>query len=159
MADLSIIPCGRKKIWDKHPELGAVPAKDAYIGTLHRRSRQYADMFTDQWVILSAKHGFLFADDVVDGPYDVTFNQKSDQIITFDQLIRQAEEKQLNQFDRLVVLTGKKYQPVINGTFTSDIPRTFPLLQYGGIGYILQALKQAVETNTPIHSSQQEPVQ
>ncbi|SFB39554.1 hypothetical protein SAMN04488072_1275 [Lentibacillus halodurans] len=151
MRELSIIPCGRKKIWDKYPELGAVPAKDAYIGTLHQRSRQYAELFTDKWVILSAKHGFLFADDIVDGQYDVTFNQKSDEIITFDTLIRQVKEKQLDQFDNLVVLTGKKYKPIINGTFTSDIDRTFPLLQYRGIGYILQALKQAVETKTPIH--------
>ncbi|QKY68866.1 DUF6884 domain-containing protein [Lentibacillus sp. CBA3610] len=152
MRELSIVPCGRKKIWDNYPELGAVPAKDAYTGTLHQRSRQYAEMFTDQWVILSAKHGFLFADDVVDGPYDVTFNQKSDEIITFDKLIRQVNDKQLDQFDRLVVLTGKKYKPVINGTFNGDIPRAFPLLQFGGIGYILQALKHAVETKTPIHS-------
>lgn len=151
MAELSIIPCGRKKIWDKQPELGAVPAKDAYIGTLHQRTRQYAEMFTDQWVILSAKHGFLFADDSVDGQYDVTFGQKSDEIISFDKLIKQAKDKQLDQFDQLVVLAGKKYKPIIDRTFTKDIPRVFPLLQYGGIGYILQALKQSVETNTPIH--------
>ncbi|MFD1361552.1 DUF6884 domain-containing protein [Lentibacillus salinarum] len=156
MVELSILPCGRKKIWDKYPDMGAVPAKDAYIGTLHQRSRQYAELFTDQWVILSAKHGFLFADDVVDGPYDVTFNQERDEIITNAQLTRQIKEKQLDQFDRLVVLTGKKYKPIINKTFTDDIPRTFPLLQYGGIGYILQALKQAVETQVPIHK--QEPI-
>ncbi|HLR62320.1 MAG TPA: hypothetical protein VK097_07750 [Lentibacillus sp.] len=151
MAELSIIPCGRKKIWDNQPELGAVCAEDAYIGTLHRRSRQYAEMFTNQWVILSAKHGFLFADDIVDGQYDVTFGQKSDEIITFDRLTRQVKDKQLDQFERLVVLTGKKYKPVINGAFASDIPRVYPLVQYDGIGYILQALKQSVETNTPIH--------
>ncbi|TFJ94455.1 DUF6884 domain-containing protein [Lentibacillus salicampi] len=151
MKDLSIIPCGRKKIWDKQPELGAVPAKNAYIGTLHKRCRQYAEMFTDQWVILSAKHGFLFADDMVDGQYDVTFGQKSNEIITFDQLIGQMKRKQLDQFDRLVVLTGKKYRPIINGTFSEDMPSIFPLLEYRGIGFILQALKQSAETQTPIH--------
>ncbi|GGK04804.1 hypothetical protein GCM10007063_28920 [Lentibacillus kapialis] len=151
MLDLSIIPCGRKKIWDTHPEWGAVSAKNAYIGTLHRRTRQYAELFTDQWVILSAKHGFLFAEDMVDGPYDVTFGQKSDEIIPFDQLISQIKDKQLDQFERLVILTGKKYKPVINTAFADDMPRVYPLLQFGGIGYILQSLKQSVETNTPIH--------
>lgn len=150
MRVLSIIPCGRKKIWDKYPDFGAVPAKDAYIGTLHQRSRQYAEMFTDQWVVLSAKHGFLFADDVVDGQYDVTFNQKNDEIVTIDSLTKQVKDKQLDQFDCLVVLTGKKYKPVINEVFTEDISISFPLLRYGGIGYILQALKQAVETKTPL---------
>ncbi|GAB4072216.1 hypothetical protein GCM10028778_01830 [Barrientosiimonas marina] len=151
MKELSIIPCGRKKIWDNHPEMGAVPAKNAYTGTLHKRTRQYAEMFTDQWVILSAKHGFLFADDIVDGPYDVTFNQNSDEIVSYAQLICQADEKQLKQFDRLVVLTGQKYKPVINGTFPDGMPRVFPLANYGGIGYILQALKRAVEAHTPVH--------
>ncbi|ALX47291.1 DUF6884 domain-containing protein [Lentibacillus amyloliquefaciens] len=151
MKELSIIPCGRKKIWDKQPELGPVAAKDAYIGTLHQRTREYAQLFTNQWVILSAKHGFLFAEDEVDGQYDVTFNRKNDEIITFDKLIRQMKNKQLDQFDKLVVLTGKKYKPIINGTFPDDMPKTYPLLQFGGIGYILQALKQSTEANQPIH--------
>lgn len=151
MRQLSIIPCGRKKIWDKNEQLGAVPAGDAYIGTLHKLCRNYAEKFTDQWVILSAKHGFLFADDIVDGQYDVTFNQKSDEIISFDKLREQVQEKQLDQFDLLVVLTGKKYKPVIDGCFKENMPRYFPLLQCGGIGYMLQTLKEAVKKNTPLH--------
>ncbi|MBP1948681.1 DUF6884 domain-containing protein [Virgibacillus litoralis] len=151
MSQLSIIPCGRKKIWDKNPSIGAVPAKEAYIGTLHKLCRNYAAQFTDKWVILSAKHGFLFADDIVDGQYDVTFNQKSDQIITFDRLREQVRDKKLDMFDQLIVLTGKKYKPVINGCFDDDLSRTFPLAQYKGIGYILQALKISLEKDTPIH--------
>lgn len=150
MKQISIIPCGRKKIWDKQPEMGAVPASVAYIGTLHHYCRNYAEKFTNQWVILSAKHGFLLPDDIVDGNYDVTFGQKSDAIITFDRLNEQIHQKQLDQFDMLIALTGKKYKRVIDGCF-NDMPRTFPLMQYGGIGYIIQALKHSVENNTPIH--------
>ncbi|WP_164669246.1 DUF6884 domain-containing protein [Virgibacillus doumboii] len=151
MKQLSIIPCGRKKIWDKHPDIGEVPAKDAYIGTLHNYCQSYAEKFTDQWVILSAKHGFLLSDDIVDGNYDVAFGQKSDEIITFDRLKEQIHQKQLDQFDKLVILTGNKYKRVIDGCFDDSMPRTFPLLQYGGIGYIIQALKQSVENNRPLH--------
>ncbi|TRM12208.1 hypothetical protein FH966_11245 [Lentibacillus cibarius] len=151
MKDLSIIPCGRKKIWDNHPEYGAVPAKDAYIGTLHNRCQQYAEYFTDGWVVLSAKHGFLFPDELVDGPYDVTFGQKNADIITIDKLQEQVMAKRLDQFDRLIVLTGKKYNPIIKDVFHSHVPQLFPLQAYTGIGYMLQALKQSVETATPIH--------
>ncbi|WP_077325689.1 DUF6884 domain-containing protein [Virgibacillus siamensis] len=150
MKQLSIIPCGRKKIWDRNENAGAVPAKEAYIGTLHHLCRNYAETFTDGWVVLSAKHGFLFPEDIVPGQYNVTFNQKSDEIITYDKLRSQVLEKGLDQFDMLVVLTGKKYKPVINGAFNDNQQRIYPLLQYSGIGYMQQALKQAVQKNEPI---------
>ncbi|WP_106497831.1 DUF6884 domain-containing protein [Lentibacillus sp. Marseille-P4043] len=152
MKQLSIIPCGIKKVWDKHPELGAVTASEAYIGTFHNLCRQYAEVFTDNWVILSAKHGFLFADDIVDGPYDVTFNQKSDEIISMEHLREQVKEQQLDQYDKLIVLTGKKYKKVVYESFGNSVPASFPLLQCKGIGYMQQLLKKAVEEGKPIHS-------
>ncbi|GAA0613955.1 hypothetical protein GCM10009001_33990 [Virgibacillus siamensis] len=151
MKQLSVIPCGRKKIWDRYENTGAVTAREAYIGTLHHLCRNYAEAFTDAWVVLSAKHGFLFPEDIVPGQYNVTFNQKSDEIITGDNLRAQVRKKQLDQFDMLVVLTGKKYKPVINSVFDSDHRRIYPLLQYSGIGYMQQALKKAVQENEPIH--------
>ncbi|MFC4556892.1 DUF6884 domain-containing protein [Virgibacillus kekensis] len=151
MRELSIIPCGRKKIWDKYPDLGPVPAGNAYTGTLHTLCRKYAEKYTDDWVILSAKHGFLSEDDLVEGQYDVTFGQKSNEIISFAKLREQIKEKGLDQYDNLVVLTGKKYKPVINGTFIDDLPRTYPLTRYKGIGYILQALNQSIKSGEPIH--------
>lgn len=151
MKQLSVIPCGIKKIWDKQPKLGAVPASEAYIGTFHTLCRNYAKTFTDSWIILSAKHGFLFADDIVDGPYDVTFNQKSDEIISMERLCEQVREKQLDQFDELIVLTGKKYKKVIKESFGEFFPASFPLLQCRGIGYMQQLLKRAIEEGKPIH--------
>ncbi|WP_188454637.1 DUF6884 domain-containing protein [Virgibacillus oceani] len=150
MKQLSVIPCGIKKIWDKQPELGPVPAGEAYIGTFHRLCQNYAEMFTDQWVVLSAKHGFLFKEDIVDRNYDVTFNQKNKEIISYDHLREQVKEKGLAQFDELIVLTGKKYKIVINESFDDSMPRSFPLLQCKGIGYMQQLLKKAVEEGKPL---------
>lgn len=151
MKQLSIIPCGIKKVWDKHPELGAVTAKEAYVGTFHTLCRRYAEIFTNNWVVLSAKHGFLFPDDIVDGPYDVTFNQKSDEIISTQRLQAQVKMKKLDQYDELIVLTGKKYKKVIEASFGASFPATFPLLQYKGIGYMQQGLKRAIQEGIPIH--------
>lgn len=151
MRQLSIIPCGKKKIWDKKPEQGATKAKHTYIGTFHTLCRNYATEFTDQWVVLSAKHGFLLPDDVVDQNYDVTFNQKSNEIITLERLQQQVRAKQLDQYDELVILTGKKYKKVIEGSFDGGLPKKFPLEAYRGMGYMQQALKSAVEKNSSIH--------
>ncbi|MFD1732154.1 DUF6884 domain-containing protein [Deinococcus malanensis] len=56
---LVIVPCGASKIWAKQPDAGAVQAQDAYTGPPFVLHRQYAERFGDQWVILSAKYGFL----------------------------------------------------------------------------------------------------
>ncbi|WP_138415180.1 DUF6884 domain-containing protein [Aquibacillus sediminis] len=151
MKQLCIIPCGTKKIWDKYGDVGPTPAKEAYIGTFHNLCEQYATRFCDEWVILSAKHGFLLPSDMVEENYDVTFNTKSDQIISMEQLQKQVDQKKLNQYDTVVVLTGKKYVPIVKGSFEIEKNIQFPLLRYSGIGYMQQALKRAVTTQQPLH--------
>ncbi|MFD1039073.1 DUF6884 domain-containing protein [Virgibacillus byunsanensis] len=151
MKQLSIIPCGRKKIWDVDVHMGAVPTKKAYVGTFHKLCRNYAEKFTDQWVVLSAKHGFLLPEDIVNQNYDVTFNHKSSEIISYNALQEQVTNKGLDQFDELIVLTGKKYKKVIYGSFNNSVSCSFPLLNCSGIGYMQQVLKNAVQENKPIH--------
>ncbi|MDC3416573.1 DUF6884 domain-containing protein [Aquibacillus salsiterrae] len=148
--DLCIIPCGRKKIWDKYEDNGPVQAKDAYIGTLHQLSQHYAVDFCDEWVILSAKYGFLLPDDCVEGNYDLSFGNKQDGVIAIDQLVSQVESKQLNRFARVIALTGKKYRPIIEACFPVEKVR-YPLANLRGIGYIQQELKSAITKGEPFH--------
>lgn len=150
MRQLSIIPCGKKKIWDMEPKRGATQARYTYIGTFHTLCRSYVRQFTDQWVVLSAKHGYLLPEDFVDENYDVTFNQKSDEIITFERLQQQVRMKQLDQYDELVILTGKKYKKVIEASFPDKIAKKYPLAGYTGMGYMQQALKNAILNKSPI---------
>lgn len=145
MKRLSVIPCGKKKIWDVDKSHPPAPAKTVYLSSFHTLCRQYAEQFTEQWVVLSGKHGFLFPDDLVDGQYDVTFGQKSEGVISVDQLKQQVYEKKLDQYDELVILTGKKYLPYIDGAFDQTIKKSFPLAHYKGIGYIQQAIKEALQ--------------
>lgn len=65
MRRLCIIPCGKKKIWDKYPDYGPMEAKDVYISPFGKACQAYATMFFENWVILSAKHGFLRPNDIV----------------------------------------------------------------------------------------------
>ncbi len=73
MRTLVVVPCGAKKIWSEQPSLGAVRAAEAYVGVPFRVNRAYAEVVGDAWVILSAKYGFLAPDELLDGPYEVTF--------------------------------------------------------------------------------------
>lgn len=70
MKSLCIVPCGNKKIWDKYPDAGETRAKDVYIGSFIRKCQEYAlKFYPESWCILSAKYGFIFPEEVIEGPY------------------------------------------------------------------------------------------
>lgn len=106
---IAIIPCGKSKIWDKQPGACAVPAESAYTGALFRLSRDYALKYCDSWFILSAKYGIIRPEFVIPGPYEVTFNRPSPEVVTIDILRRQAIELGITGSPRIVVLGGKAY--------------------------------------------------
>lgn len=151
MSVLAIIPCGKRKLWDKYSDAGEVEVSSAYIGVLHRLCQQYAKQFCDQWVILSGLHGFKLPHDYIPCNYDVTFGmkEKQDQIISISDLKEQVKQKELDQFDRIIGLTGKKHMPYIDQSFPSKV--VYPLMGTKGIGEIQQKLKQAILENRPLH--------
>ena len=144
---LCIVTRSRKKIWDKDPNAGPVKARDAYIGPLARKAVEYAERFCkDGYVILSAKHGFLSPDDIVPGNYNTSFTNPKTNPISIEELKRQAEEKGLTRYDEIVVLAGKAYLKVVEEVFRGKRIRA-PLKGLRGIGYMLKALKKAIEEN------------
>lgn len=145
MKRLCIIPCGAKKIWDVDPGIGPSAAKDVYLSPFHRACRAYAQTFFADWVILSAKHGFLKPEDIIPENYDVTFGMRHPEIMPDDELKAQGERKNLMDYDEIVMLGGKKYRPVLRNVFGGGQQITYPLAEYRGIGYMLQALKRAVD--------------
>ncbi|TVP84348.1 MAG: hypothetical protein EA344_07390 [Alkalicoccus sp.] len=149
MNSLCIVPCGRKKIWDEHPELKEVPAGNAYTGTLHRKSRTYADVFCSDVRILSAKHGFLALTDKVGENYDLSFHSSRKSIISVRELRLQVIRQNLLQYDRITVLTGKKYRSFLEKVFPG-VTVNYPLIHCRGIGYILRDLQSAVDTLAPL---------
>lgn len=138
-------PLRQEKIWDVQPDAGPVRAEDAYLSPFHQACERYAKTFFDEWVILSAKHGFLRPDDLVSGNYDVTFGTGHPEIMTADELRRQFHEKGFSDIEELVMLGGKKYRSVLNAVIGEHQHISWPLSSYKGIGYMLQALNRAVE--------------
>ncbi|HNS79734.1 MAG TPA: hypothetical protein PKM17_13890, partial [Syntrophorhabdus sp.] len=52
METLCIVPCGKRKIWDKNPNAGFVKAKDVYIGHFSIKCKEYAEKFyANSWCI------------------------------------------------------------------------------------------------------------
>ncbi len=146
MKTLCIAPCGKKKIWDKNPCAGPTEAKYVYIGPYAQKCIIYAEKFyPSSWCILSAKHGFLFPDDIVPGPYDEIFNNES---ISVDELSKQAREKGLIKYEKIIVLAGKAYSERVKKVFDGkDIDE--PLKGFR-IGEKISKLQKAIERGVPL---------
>lgn len=114
---LVIVPCGKAKIWARHPRAGPVVAADAYVGAPFSVNRRYAERMGGDWVILSAKYGFLRPVDVVPAPYETTFKLRSTSPIGPAVLREQVEQMGLGRYDEVIGLGGKEYRAAIEAAF------------------------------------------
>ncbi len=150
MKVLCIVPCGNKKIWDKKPEAGPQQARDVYIGPFASKCREYAEKFyPSSWVIISAKYGFLFPNDIVPGPYNVSFIDKSSNPITIEELKSQAQEKGLYDYDKIIILGGKNYVQIVKNVFKNKDIHS-PLSTCKGIGFMMGKLNDAIKRGKPL---------
>lgn len=142
---LVIVPCGSSKVWSKNPTAGPTIARDAYVGSPFKVNREYAESIGDQWLILSAKYGFIDPDFVLPGPYEVTFKKKSSGPIDLETLSQQVKDRRLATFDEVVGLGGKEYRHAIETAFEgTDVELQFPFAGLP-IGKAMQAAKRAAE--------------
>lgn len=141
---LCVVPCGSLKIWDKNPDAGAVRARDAYIGVFAKTCIEYAEKFySGSYVILSAKYGFLFPDEIIPENYNVTFKDPKTNPISVEELRKQAEQKGLLKYDEIVVVAGSDYVKVVEKVFRGKRIIT-PLKGLSGMGPMISAMKKAI---------------
>ncbi len=140
---LVIVPCGRSKIWSKRPDAGPTPAANAYTGAPFTVNREYAEASGGEWVILSAKYGFLHPTDLIPGPYEVTFKNSTTGPIATDALRDQVRQMGLGRYEEVVGLGGKEYRAAIEEAFRgTPVTLRFP---FSGlpIGKAMAATKRA----------------
>lgn len=148
MKTLCIVPCGSKKIWKKNPNAGPMKAKDVYIGPFASKCQQYAKHFyPESWCILSAKHGFLFPNEIIPENYNVTFNNKKTNPISISVLKQQAKSKSIWKYEIIVILGGKEYEKIAKAIF-SNVAIETPLKGAGGIGKMMQRIDVLININT-----------
>lgn len=147
MNALCVVPCGKSKIWDRDQGAGPTKARDVYTGPFARRCKEYAEtLHPTSWCILSARYGFLFPDDIVPGPYNVTFNRKRSGPITLEQLRAQVPVKNLDSFSRIVVLGGRDYVKMLRQLFP-DTPIDEPLAGCKGIGHMMRRIGELLRAH------------
>lgn len=97
---LVIVPCGTAKL-DR-----AAPAGRMYIGSYHRACRRAADRLGGRLFILSARHGLLTPDTVIE-PYEQRMNTPG--AVTVPTLRAQARRLGVDTAGRVTVLAGRDY--------------------------------------------------
>ena len=145
METLIIVPCGKSKIWKKQPNKGATEARLVYTGSPFLLNKRYAEHFRNNWMILSAKYGFINPDFKILEDYNITFNDPKTKPITINELEKQA--KSLQEYDCVIALGGKIYSNIARKIF-KDQQIVAPV--YGlPIGMAMSKVKKAIESNTP----------
>lgn len=150
MNRLCIIPCGKRKIWDAGDYAGPAAAETAYTGVFHKLCQTYARMFFQNWTILSAKHGYLLPEDLVPESYDLSFSMKNAEIITEAMLKEQIAKKFPYEFQEIIILGGKKFKPIAEGSFGPNPQFRYPLEGEKGIGLMQRRLKKAIQEEEEI---------
>lgn len=124
-----VVGCGKQKVWRIHPGLGRVPAKDAYVSSLFRLSRRYAERhFPQNWFILSALHGLMSPDEQITD-YDVELNTGSNHLAEATLRIQCA--KLLAPYSEVVCFAGKAYSQLLKRALAVDQRIETPLMSLG----------------------------
>jgi hypothetical protein len=129
----------------KKKQGSAAPARDLYLSQLFRGLRRYAECHADVWYILSAEHGLLRPDQVVE-PYERTLNTMPKRDRTaWAERVRQQLLEVLPTNAEVTLLAGLRYREGIE-TFLRE--RGFNVsvpLQGLKIGEQLKRLKLEVQ--------------
>ncbi|GAJ99453.1 hypothetical protein [Geomicrobium sp. JCM 19055] len=67
-----------------------------------------------------------------------------------ERLRDQVKEEKLHNYERIVLLTGKKYEPIVRNVFGSTFPVIRPLDGARGIGDMQAMLKRSIEQNVKL---------
>ncbi|MDH6674286.1 cytoplasmic iron level regulating protein YaaA (DUF328/UPF0246 family) [Paenibacillus sp. LBL] len=106
-------------------------AKDLYISDLFTKAKKYAESNYDSYFILSAKHGLLDPEEIIE-PYDLTLNnQKKDFIEEWSINVSKQLQDTLEEGVSLYFHAGFKYRQFLIPQLESHFNCFTPLLGMG----------------------------
>jgi len=144
MRTIYLVSCVSKKKRGKHP------AKDIYDSTLFKKARAYVEQrlqHADKWFILSAKHGLLSPDDVIE-PYEETLNRmRVTERQTWAKQVLGSLTNSIKQADRVVILAGMRYRELLHEELLVMCRQTEVPMEGLRIGKQLQWLERELHSN------------
>lgn len=105
---VTIVPCGSAKL--NRP----APARHMYTGSYHAACRRAADQLGGRLIILSARHGLLAPDTVIE-PYELRMGQPG--AVTVATLRAQARRLGIDVAATVTVLAGRDYADPVSAVW------------------------------------------
>lgn len=118
---VGLVACASQKL--QQP----APARDLYVSQLFKKASAYAELTCDRWYVLSAKHGLLCPDEVIE-PYDVrlgTNHRNSPPVHQWAERVREQLAAELAGMEnvKIIALAGAQYRTVLHGSrWEHEIP-------------------------------------
>lgn len=115
---LVITTCVKAKRKGRHK------AKDLYISDLFKKMRKFVETYNYYWRIISAKHGLINPEDMIDSYEDESLDQfkllhgqRTEDLKTKKEKLRKIIEAQLRpvlkNYERIILMCGKNYRDII----------------------------------------------
>lgn len=133
-----LVSCVSRKRSEPHP------AQDLYCSDWFKKARIFAETFGDRWLILSALHGIIEPEEIIE-PYDHTlYGQKKQERASWASRTARTLRSSIPPKSKIIILAGEIYRefliPELADRYEIEIP-----LEGLGIGQQLRAL---IELNT-----------
>ena len=104
---IGLVGCGKSKL--DH----SAPARELYTGPLFRAALRYAEATCDRVFVLSAKHGLLDLDTVIE-PYDLRLKDLSpDELLSWGDAVSSAVMALTGTPTEIIVLAGRDYSEAL----------------------------------------------
>jgi len=135
---LVITSCTKEKIG--YTSKVKAPAKNMYRGPLFRLVKEFCEINNFDYVIISAKYGLLFPDDIIEG-YEKVLKTKKD-VGAIRPIVEERLKKILDKYEKVVVIAGTNYLKVLENVINDK----FYQVRGKGYGDICSKVKKALNT-------------
>jgi len=112
-------------------------AKKMYQGRLFKTVREYSEAMGFDYVIISAKYGLIFPDDIIEG-YEKVLQTKED-VKSIQSLVEEKLRPLLRNYDKIVVIAGERYRDVLRNLWDEQ----FVAVRSKGYGDLCSIVEKA----------------
>ncbi|MEM1577081.1 MAG: hypothetical protein QXT98_06190, partial [Archaeoglobaceae archaeon] len=133
---LIITECSKEKLG--YSSLIKAPAKKMYQGRLFKTVREYAETMGFDYVIISAKYGLIFPNEIIEGYEKVL--QTSEDVERIRPIVEEKLKPILDKYEKILVIAGEKYRETLRNLWDER----FITVKSKGYGDLCSIIKQAI---------------
>ncbi len=133
---LIITECSKEKLG--YTSSVKAPAKLMYQGRLFKTVKEYAETMGFDYVIISAKYGLIFPDEMIEGYEKVL--QTTDDVEKIRSIVEEKLKPILNDYEKIVVIAGEKYRETLRNLWDER----FITVRSKGYGDLCRIIKEAL---------------